>query len=89
MLSYLLPYNIIEVKFETKFAKSLDEITNKIPASTLTVLRSDGCGCRGSCPSGPFKISHSGEEFVNCRYVGFQFTLANAEEFDILKKWIA
>jgi len=72
----------------TNFAKSLDGIASKLPASTLTALRADACGCGGACKLGPFRISHDGEEFVNCRYVGFQFNLENAEERDILKKWI-
>lgn len=76
------------VKLNCHTAKSLDSVAKTLPDSVLTVLRHDGCGCGGACPFGPFRISHGGEEFVSCRFEGFPFSLENAEERDVLKKWI-
>jgi len=34
------------------------------------------------------KFAHNGEDFEGCRFVGFNFSLDNAAERDLLEKWI-
>jgi hypothetical protein len=77
-----------KIKINCNSAKKLDGAAPELPGCTLASLRSDGCGCGGACPSGPFRISHGGEEFVSCRYVGFKFPLDDAGEREVVKKWI-
>jgi hypothetical protein len=66
----------------------------------LNVLRSRNKGCRNcsalnnpvfvKCMSGgePYRFSYEGEDFELCRYGGFEFLLENANERNVLKKWI-
>lgn len=76
------------IKLNCNYANSLDSAASKLPDCTLASLRSDGCGCGGSCKFGPFKITHGSEEFISCRFVGFRFSLDNADERKVVKKWI-
>ena len=43
------------------------------------------------CPYGkgePYRLSCKGEDFELCQHYGFEFSIDNAEERDVLRKWI-
>ena len=58
----------------------------------LNILRNVHCiGCRAVCLyGGPFTFTHNGEDFAACRAIeaGYKFTLDNADERDVIWKWI-
>jgi len=85
------------VRPNTINATSSDSIETNLPESMLEVMRnSRGCGgCAKKNPSfieckhgGPYKFMQEGKEFEACRFVGFNFSVADAENRAALKKWL-
>jgi len=69
----------------------------QFPENMLDVMRdARGCGgCAKKNPNfvecghgGPYKFAHNGEDFEGCRFVGFNFSIENAAERNLLEKWI-
>jgi hypothetical protein len=76
-------------------------ILNEFTENMLDTMRSKNQNCRNcsklnnpvfvKCPSGsgePHRFSYKGEDFELCRHYGFEFLLNNAEDREVLKKWI-
>ena len=72
----------------------------ELTESMFNTMRSRNKACRAcleinnpvfvKCMSGgePHRFSHGGEDFELCRYAGFEFTLNNSKEREVLRKWI-
>jgi len=72
-----------------------NNILPELPQSMLSVVKSGRCGaCAGGNPNfiscrhgGPFKFTYNGENLERCAFGGYVFSLDNAAERELLKKW--
>jgi len=66
-----------------------------LPSHMLNTIRQGGCGNCADNPNfvacrhgGPFKFTYNGENFERCAFVGYTFSLEDALDRDVLKKWL-
>ena len=85
------------IRPNTNNATNSNNIAAVFPENMLDTMRNArGCGgCAKKNPNfvqcghgGPYKFTHNGENFEGCRFVGFNFSLDNAAERNLLEKWI-
>ena len=77
-----------------------NNILSELTENMFNIMRGRNNGCRAcsernnpnfvQCMHGgePYKFTHEGEDFQLCRFMGFEFSLNNANERKVLRKWI-
>jgi len=71
-------------------------ILPELPKHMLDVVKSGGCGaCAENDPNfiscrhgGPFKFTYNGENLERCAFGGYTFSLDNADDRKLLRKWL-
>jgi len=85
------------VRPNTINTKNAINIAAAIPQNMLEEMRNTrGCGgCEAKNPNfvqckhgGPYQFTCDNEDFESCRYVGFNFTLDDALNRDVLENWL-
>ena len=96
----LLARNCTLIPNVSHFEDSSNNILGELTESMFNAMRSRNKACRAcselntpdfvQCMHGgtPHQFIHKGEDFELCRFGGFEFSLNNTSEREVLRKWI-